>query len=322
MAREFKARESNESRKYCSILLFASAERRVGQRAYETGASALAFNFNSIGFEVCPSVVGRDALISVNPWEVPVSLVGTIKTSLSRSSFSINEVPGSTSPFGAYRASGAIGIDEACQVFFRSVRDPIAYFGATFKGLINEVGIELKSPIGQGGVSSMAPLTAYEFYTQESKPLNQIIEDLNHFSNNFIAEQLLYAIGSNGKAPLDRARGLAQMAGFLKAIGISDREFSLDDASGLSHENHITPSAIAHVLVYAQNNPQFQSEFETSLSIAGKTGTLKTRPLDGVLVRGKNWHTDGVSSLADYPIYFRWSKACFCHINKQYFIKG
>jgi len=298
MARAIRSRGVKRIDKlFLDTSLFADAERRVGQRAYETGASALAFNFNSIGFEVCPTKVGSDAAITVNPWEAPVSLSGSIKTTPSKVSFAIDESPGSNYPLGAYRASGAIGAQEPCQTFFRSVKDPVAYFGITFKALLTQAGIEFRGVARPGDISK--DRSAQEFYSQESKPINQIIEDLNHFSNNFIAEQLLYAIGASAGSPLTRANGLAKLTSFLKSIGVSD-QISLDDASGLSHQNSISAAAINQVLLYAQKHPELQSEFETSLSFAGKTGTLKTRPLNGALVRGKTGTLDGVSSLAGY----------------------
>ncbi|MCB0340095.1 MAG: D-alanyl-D-alanine carboxypeptidase, partial [Bdellovibrionales bacterium] len=51
---------------------FEHIKPAVGQRAYETGTSALSFNHNSIEFEVCPSINGAPAAISYNPLEMGV----------------------------------------------------------------------------------------------------------------------------------------------------------------------------------------------------------------------------------------------------------
>ena len=64
-----------------------------GQRAYQTGTSGLAYNFNSIKIVTCPDSSFGNAIITQDPWEQPVDFVGTVKTSSKKSQFSIDALP-------------------------------------------------------------------------------------------------------------------------------------------------------------------------------------------------------------------------------------
>jgi D-alanyl-D-alanine carboxypeptidase/D-alanyl-D-alanine-endopeptidase (penicillin-binding protein 4) len=183
-----------------------------------------------------------------------------------------------------------------CAEVYRSVTDPTAYFGAVFPQLLRSVGVSGKLLARRGA----PPQNARPLTVARSKPLSQIVEDLNHFSNNFIAEQLLYALG--GPRPYDRERGLGVLTDYLLELGVAASEIRLEDASGLSHENRLTARALTRLLRANLESVEVHPEFEVSLSVAGRSGTLRKRDFgvpDG-RVRAKTGTLDGVSSLAGY----------------------
>lgn len=274
---------------------FATQRSRSGARAYETGSSPLAFNFNSVAIDVCPGPsVGAPAVIAADPWESDVKVDGTVKT-----------VAGAVSDIGvaergdlSYRVSGKIGAKAACATFYRSVPSPEEYLGRTFVNLLKSLGISVE----RRTISSSSKDDTEQLFVHRSKALSLIIQDLNHFSTNFIAEQVLHQLGGEGSGVLDRARGLEQLNKDLAGRGFDRSEYELFDGCGLSHSNRISARILTALLRGAYGDPVIGPEFVTSLSILGKNGTLKRREsgIGTALLRGKTGTLDGVSSLAGY----------------------
>lgn len=279
---------------------FVGSNGPQGQRAYETGSSALSFNFNSIGVEVCPSSAGRPAVVAVDPWEVGATVHGQIRTIASGSGEFSVESKGSGGKIEqvSFSVGGTIGANRECETIYRSVADPARYFGVTFRELLELLGVQ----VGEGPKQGATPGGASLLYSARSKPLRQIVEDLNHYSNNFIGEQLLFALGYADGSVFDRARGIARMSDYVERLGFDRDDFKIMDGSGLSHANRVTARMIMTVLKRMYSNAELGPEFVESLSVSGRNGTLKKRRFGNgdILVRGKTGTLDGVSSLAGY----------------------
>jgi D-alanyl-D-alanine carboxypeptidase/D-alanyl-D-alanine-endopeptidase (penicillin-binding protein 4) len=274
---------------------FLEEKKVSGARAYETGSSALSFNHNSIGISVCPgSKVGEKALARFAPWEwTPGTLTNRVVTAEGQQVSLGVEVAKSS-----YAVSGRIGIDRACSVRYRSISNPPIYFGETFIALLKSVGISVTR--GEPFVIKVLgqPIAGEVLYEHQSKPIKGLLEDLNHFSNNFIGEQLLYLIGSDNEKTYSRERGLEALTDYGDSLGIPREEIFFDDGSGLSHDNRLSPRAVATFFYHAMRSPQFGVEFLNSLSVGGESGTLKDRDFgENNVVRGKTGTLTGVSSL-------------------------
>ncbi len=295
--------------------LFVDDRPSQGQRAYETGSSALSFNYNSIEFDVCPAKLGQDALVTTDPWEIDVRLKGRVKTiGASRGRIEIQEISQHGASLG-YNLSGTIGVSEGCAVMYRSIEDPPVYFAETFIQVLKQFSIRIANGYKHGKV----PEDLSPSYCHQSRPLAAIVQDLNHFSNNFIAGQLLFALGSNIPGKWTRVLGVAELEQFLKHSGLWREEFVIADGSGLSHENRISSRAIAGLLHRASRDEGLQPEFETSLSIEGVSGTLKKRSVKNspVILRGKTGTLDGVSSIAGYVSSSKGTKFSFAILQNE-----
>lgn len=274
---------------------FENDKGRSGPRAYEAGTSALSFNFNAVTFWVCPTENGKPARISVDPFEYQIGLEGQITTtSRGGDSFGIDELAGEEP---RYRVKGTVRKSETCRVVYRSVDNPIHYVGEVLKRHFELVGIKVKS-VELGVV----PNTAREIYSFSSEPLSEIIRGMNQFSNNFTAEQLVAAIGHTGKFRFDRSVGLERMEGYLARLGIADDSILVVDGSGLSHENRLSARSVSAVLTDMATDPRLSTEFEASLAVGGRNGTLKSRQFGdkNMVVRAKTGTINGVTSLAGF----------------------
>jgi len=271
---------------------FVTTRERTGQRAYSAGSSALPFNFNSLGIEIIGGQPGQPARVSPEIWELPVSLRGRIVTGAANA-WSVDEDSGGGL---SYRIAGTVRRGESATVY-RSVPDPEAYFGGAFQAFLQSNGVTVRGRVRAGQIPPGATLLV----RHRSKPLTDVLRDLNHYSNNFTAEQVLLALSAAGAEPRRRERGLERIAGFLRAIGVAEGEVRLEDASGLSHGNRISAAALNRVLVEMTRRDDLHPEFEISLAVAGRNGTLRGRRIGpGGVVRAKTGTINGVSSLAGY----------------------
>src|SRR5262249_34820447 len=97
----------------------------------------------------------------------------------------------------------------------------------------------------------------------------------------------------------------ATVGAFLNKAGVPAAEFQLQDGSGLSRANAISPHALAKVLIYDFYRKD-QEIFFNSLSVAGVDGTLDDRFREKDVrdlrrrVFGKSGFIEGVSTLCGY----------------------
>ncbi len=107
-------------------------------------------------------------------------------------------------------------------------------------------------------------------FVQESPTLTEIGEVLNHESVNLFAEHFLkqLAVEKNGLG--DRYQAIDIVKEFWESKGISCEHLYMEDGSGLSHFDAVSPEFFTQLLKYMAGNEAFVS----SLPTAG-TGTLK-----------------------------------------------
>ena len=135
-------------------------------------------------------------------------------------------------------------------------------------------------------------------------PLATILARANKDSMNLYAEALCKRIGAAaGTESGSWKNGTAANGAFLQKIGVDPSEFHLDDGCGLSKENTLSANALCQVLVHNHHNPAVKDAFFTSLSIAGKDGTLEHRFAGTDLrgrVFGKSGYVNSVRTLTGY----------------------
>jgi D-alanyl-D-alanine carboxypeptidase/D-alanyl-D-alanine-endopeptidase (penicillin-binding protein 4) len=143
-----------------------------------------------------------------------------------------------------------------------------------------------------------------------SKPLWKILRAMDRFSDNYIAEMVIKAVGALGGAQGSTAGGLAVAQTVLQdTIGDDAKNLHLVDGSGLSSANRLTASALAELLARTSLDPTLGPPLRQALAVAGVNGTLRNRPSGSGRVLAKTGTLDGVSSLSGYAT--TQSGACF-----------
>jgi D-alanyl-D-alanine carboxypeptidase/D-alanyl-D-alanine-endopeptidase (penicillin-binding protein 4) len=268
-------------------------------RAYTALTSAVAVNFNSIGVEAGPGrKAGAPGRIELKP---PVEIFRVINKTSTRGKFSLGIAVG-TGPAGdGITVTGRIPAGFAPQTFWRAVPDPAGYAAAVIELALEENGIEVTGPARQATTTPGAHL----ILRHESRPLFEIVRDMNKNSQNFIAEQLLKHLGGARRGePGSTASGVAVLEGYLRSIGMQPGSFEIENGSGLSSRTRVSAALLAKLLTAAYRDRAIRDYYMDSLSILGVDGTMKKwgreAPDLAGAVLAKTGTINDVSSLAGY----------------------
>lgn len=140
-------------------------------------------------------------------------------------------------------------------------------------------------------------------WTHDSEPLRDMLADLWLPSDNVLAEELLRALGA--KPPElqgSTGDGIAFEKSWLKTLGVDAGAIAIDDGSGLSTYDRITPHDLVIVLKHDWDGPGRDVVLD-ALPIAGVRGTLKSAYIGTPAEKkifAKTGSVSHVSTLAGY----------------------
>jgi D-alanyl-D-alanine carboxypeptidase/D-alanyl-D-alanine-endopeptidase (penicillin-binding protein 4) len=241
-------------------------------RPYNAGPDALLLNFKAVSLNFEPQPDG-----SVRVWALP-ALAGTaVPASVRGAEGPCNDWRGRLGADFAdparLRFAGAFPISCGPRVWHLSLLDPTRYFEAVFRALWEGSGGGLRGRVREGA----APADARVLATQESRALAEVIRDINKFSNNVMARQLFLTLALEGRgAPARVEQARAVVGDWLGGRGVAAGEVVLDNGSGLSRSERITPLAMGRLLSGAWQSP-LMPEFVASLPLVGVDGTMRKR---------------------------------------------
>lgn len=276
----------------------------LGTRAYHAPYSALSLNFNSVKVSaIASSRVGQAARVILDPASQYFELRSNVMTveGSRPCQFDINKT---STPEGKelLAISGSIGVDSQSRSRYVNVSNPSLYFGYTLKEFLQREGIKIQGNVVPGRVPDSATLIC----DYPSKPMSSIIYWLNKFSNNFMAEQVCLTLGATALGvPGTREKGLEVLKRYLLKCGVSDSQFSLSDASGLSRGNKVSASTLVKVLLTSVGDFNYGPEYLSSFAVSGVDGTLKEKFSDANMrrkIRAKTGTLRGVSALAGFGV--------------------
>ncbi|SNT00367.1 D-alanyl-D-alanine carboxypeptidase / D-alanyl-D-alanine-endopeptidase (penicillin-binding protein 4) [Noviherbaspirillum humi] len=252
-------------------------------KPYNAGPDALLLNYKSIGLRFLPDEAALKVNVLVDPplagYRVapPKFALGDCTDWRNRLRLGL-DTPGQIRFDGAY--AGACG-DRTWYIHpFQMTH--VQYFDAVFRHVWGSLGGTLTGPTRNGAVPPAARLVA----EWESAPLADIIRDINKFSNNVMARQLLLTLANQQlKLPATPERGAAVIDTWLARKGIQAPELVVRNGSGLSREERISALTLGRLLVAAFQAPTMP-EFISSMPLAGLDGTMRQR-LNGHSVAGR-----------------------------------
>jgi len=189
-----------------------------------------------------------------------------------------------------------------------TVVDPGSFFASTLRTVFAIHEIQINGTLRRQRVrlpNGQLPRALQVIDVYETK-LSDLLWRVNKSSQNMFAEAIFKSIGFY--APGHHAMRLGSyeaarpiVGRYLEDIGVASSHYVLDDGSGLSRSNRMTPAMMASVLRFMDLHPR-RDQWMASLAQPGeKVSTLRRRlkSLQGK-VFAKTGHIRGVSSLCGY----------------------
>jgi serine-type D-Ala-D-Ala carboxypeptidase/endopeptidase (penicillin-binding protein 4) len=136
------------------------------------------------------------------------------------------------------------------------------------------------------------------------RTINELVRITNKRSDNFVAEHIFKINGANNtRFPNENSKGAEDLLyKLLDSLSIPFDGCEIHDGSGLSRRNLVTTESIT-LLLNAIFESDFGTNFQNTLSVAGRDGTLKGRMQLGLSddnFRGKTGTLRNVSGLAGF----------------------
>ena len=183
-----------------------------------------------------------------------------------------------------------------------SVFDDEKYAFFTFKKLWRELSGSFS---GQLKTQESMPYSAVKVVEQASDPLGYVVRDINKWSNNLMARQLLLTIAAEkDSAPATEAKGIGAINTWLLGKGMNFNELVIENGSGLSRIERISAEHLGQMLVSAYHSA-VMPELMASLPILSKDGTVMGRLKDSQAngrAHLKTGSLDGVGAIAGFVL--------------------
>lgn len=175
------------------------------------------------------------------------------------------------------------------------------YTASLIRSLFSEMGITLAGDNSSGTTPDDARL----MLRATSPDLVTMVRDINKWSSNVMARQLLLTIGAENREENehdDRVTGIRVIYDWLENKGVNTAGMVIDNGAGLTRHGRITARQGAHILQHAWNSP-FSADLMASMPLIAMDGTMARRlrnaGMDG-LGRIKTGYLENVRSIAGY----------------------
>ena len=295
-------------------------------RPYNAKPEALLVNFKSVILQFEPDVAKGVARVQYEPPLAGVTVDATVPMDASPCADWRSRLAARFDAPDTIRFAGSFPQKCGPQTWPVAYVEPDAYAARALEGLWRSGGGALTGQVRLGPV----PATAKLLVNAPSLPLADIVQDVNKFSNNVMAQQVFLTLGllppaapASGAAtstPMpvtEPTRELVGPTNFERArtrvgqwwqqrLGAQAPAPVLDNGSGLSREERITPDALVALLRDAARHSQAGPVLMQSLPIAGVDGTARRMGERGVLqqavgqARVKTGSLRDVASVAGY----------------------
>lgn len=243
------------------------------ERAYNALPDALLLDTKSVLIHLIPDPARQRVRVTIEPYLTDFSL--------SAPALSVGECGEWRSQLGLrmeqkkifFAGSYALACGEKTLAVHAYPLTHTEYFDASLRQLWREMGGSLQGVAREG----VLPAQAQEITQWQSAALTDAIRDINKFSNNVMARQLLLTLAAEGGyLPASKEAGAAVVRQWLIAKGINAAELVVDNGSGLSRADRLSAALLARILKSVWLSPHMP-EFIASLPLAGVDGTMRKR---------------------------------------------
>ena len=274
-------------------------------RPYNVRPDALLLNFNAITL----TLVTETNSVRVSAEPLPSNVRIDNRLSINRHASTCGEwrkaltaelLPGK--PQMRLTLSGAYPAVCFEQQWNMAVLPAVDHVAGVFDSQWAEINGKAKTHLVREG---SVPENAQRIATLSSPTLGEVVRDINKFSNNVMARQVLLTLGMNAdNRPVQVADGEAAVRAWLVARGLNFPELVIDNGAGLSRIERISAGNLVRLLHVAWGSA-VMPELIASLPIVAVDGTMKKRLKGNAMVGQAHIKTgslDGVKAMAGYVL--------------------
>ena len=175
------------------------------------------------------------------------------------------------------------------------------YSASVIRSLLADLGITVSG----GDLNGVTPEDARLVMKTTSPDLVTMVRDINKWSSNVMARQLLLTIGAENRLEEendDRVAGIRMIYDWLEDKGINTTGMVIDNGAGLTRHGRITARQGAQILEHAWNSA-YSADLMASMPIIAMDGTMARRlrntGMDGE-GRIKTGYLENVRSIAGF----------------------
>lgn len=214
--------------------------------------------------------------------------------------------------------AGTIPVNRDDFVLKASITDPPLIIARILQRKLADEGITVNgTPVTSRLLNNKPPAGVVLLSGTTSPPLKEIVRLLNHKSINLYAEHLTKELGLvYGKSP-STAEGIRIITEFLEKTGTDPSGLTLEDGSGLSPLDAVSPRLMSSLLFHMKKKGKHFPEYVESLPEGGKEGTLRNSFKDTVFnsaLKAKSGSMPGVRAFAGYLTARTGKEMAFCII--------
>ena len=238
-------------------------------RPYNATPDALLINFKSLLIHWVPDRLAQEVRIHTEPPLAGVQFPSQLPLTPGECGDYRSAVKADFSDPLKPRFSGAYPASCGEKLWPVAYADPTQFAPRAILGMWQQLGGQLRGVVRDGVV----PTQLKPVFWHESAPLAEVVRDINKYSNNVMAQQLFLTLSL-------QQQGLGRQGSSQDIVNRWWRERVamappvLDNGSGLSREERITPAALARLLQVMWRSP-VMPDLMASLPVAGQDGTLR-----------------------------------------------
>jgi D-alanyl-D-alanine carboxypeptidase/D-alanyl-D-alanine-endopeptidase (penicillin-binding protein 4) len=251
---------------------------------HESGApvSALSVTDNFITITIAPGSVGEPATVSLSPALEYLAIDNRVLTTAGKGAAQVRvtRVPGGRQILLA----GSIPVTSTGVRETVALDDPALYAAGALYEALTRRGVFIA---GHPTVRHRDAADRYQapegmvLATRTSPPAAQLIQMADKVSENLHAELLLREIGHSAGGSGTREAGVAALGVFLKELGGAAEDSRIDDGSGLSRNEVVTPRLVTRLLAWMYGS-SFRDAWIAMLPVGGEDGTLSRRMANSI----------------------------------------
>ncbi|MFZ4736180.1 MAG: D-alanyl-D-alanine carboxypeptidase/D-alanyl-D-alanine endopeptidase [Bradymonadia bacterium] len=286
-------------------------DARNTDESFRAPSGALSLNFNALRVRVSPGpTVDAPLEVSLDP-DTPYARIENegVTRKRGRPRLKVEVTPDGERV--VVHVGGTLALDDPGFETRRRIVDPTGFMGEALRALLAQRGIEVRGAIRRGQAPSASTPTVL-LARQTSRPLSWLAAQVNKYSNNFMAEQLLRTLGAVRRGRGGFEEGRLELLDFLER-DVGTGSLKIANGSGLFGDTTVSAAQLVHVLQWVRARRPALPEFDASLAIGGTDGTLRRRmrSVPPYSVRAKTGTLNGVVALSGYTTFADGSGAAF-----------